>query len=149
MRSFIDTNVLLYADAADEPRKQAVAIELIEGHLRAGSGVISTQVLHEYAAAAIRKLTLADDVVRSRIDLFSRFEIVTATVDALKAALVLRAMHRLSFWDALIVQAARDAGCTVLLSEDMATGATLSGITIANPFADDRQPAAKRRRVSK
>ncbi|MBY0280294.1 PIN domain-containing protein [Candidatus Binatia bacterium] len=127
VRSFIDTNILLYADSADEPRKQALAIELIEAHLRAGSGVISTQVLHEHAAAAIRKLALGDDVVQDRIELFARFEIVTASVDALKAALALRSMHRMSLWDALILQAARDAGCTVLLSEALATGTTLAG----------------------
>ncbi|MBM4246512.1 MAG: PIN domain-containing protein [Deltaproteobacteria bacterium] len=151
VRSFIDTNVLLYADSADEPRKQAVAIELIAAHLRAGSGVISTQVLHEYAAAAIRKLSLGDDVVQDRIELFARFEIVTASVDALKAALALRSMHRMSLWDALILQAARDAGCAVLLSEDLATGATLAGVTIADPFAapPPARAAARRRRKAK
>lgn len=99
--------------------------------------MVSTQVLHEYAAAALKKLMLADDVVLARIELFSRFEVVAASVTALKAALALRALHRLSFWDSLIVQAARDAGCAVLLSEDLAEGATLAGVTIVNPFADN------------
>jgi predicted nucleic acid-binding protein len=53
-RSFIDTNVLLYADSADEPRKRSLALDLITTHLRAGSGDVSTQVLHEYAAGALR-----------------------------------------------------------------------------------------------
>lgn len=99
--------------------------------------MVSTQVLHEYAAAALKKLKLADDVVLARIELFSRFEVVAASVTALKAALALRALHRLSFWDSLIVQAARDAGCAALLSEDLAEGATLAGVTIVNPFSEN------------
>lgn len=146
MRSFIDTNVLLYADSADEPRKQAAAIGLIETHLRAGSGVVSTQVLHEYAAAALKKLMLPDDVVLARIELFSRFEVVAASVSALKAALSLRTLHRLSFWDSLIVQAARDAGCAALLSEDLSAGATLAGVTIVNPFEAPAKAARSTRR---
>lgn len=128
-----------------------MAIELIEAHLRAGSGVVSTQVLHEYAAAAIRNLSLGDDVVQNRIELFARFEIVTASVDTLKAALALRTMHRMSLRDAPILQAARDAGCTVLLSEDLATGATLAGVTIVDPFAapPPARAAARRRRKPK
>ena len=56
MRSFIDTSVLIYADASDLAAKQAVAIELIGERRHAGSGVISTQVLHEYVNTALRKL---------------------------------------------------------------------------------------------
>ena len=90
-------------------------------------------------------------MVQDRIELFARFEIVTASVDALKAALALRSLHRMSSWDALILQAARDAGCTVLLSEDLATGATLAGVTIADPFAAPPpvRAAARRRRKPK
>jgi predicted nucleic acid-binding protein len=83
-------------------------------------------------------------VLHSRIDLFARFDVVAASVASLKAALALRTMHQLSLWDALIVQAARDSGCSVLLTEDLATGATLAGVRIVDPF---REPAAPRRRA--
>lgn len=143
-RSFIDTNVLLYADAVDEAPKQSAALALIAAHLRAGTGVVSTQVLHEYAAGALKKLSLPDALVRERIDLFARFDIVAASVDSLREALALRALHRLSFWDALIVQAARDGGCTELLSEDLATGAVIAGVRIVNPFESGVAPRRRR-----
>lgn len=135
VRSFLDTNVLLYADSPTEPKKQSIALALIAEQLRAGSAVISMQVLHEYAAAGLKKLGLADSLVQSRIDLYSRFDIVSPGVGALKEALALRVMHQLSFWDALIIQAARDGGCARVLSEDLSTGATIAGVLIANPFA--------------
>jgi predicted nucleic acid-binding protein len=91
-------------------------------------------------------LALPEALVLSRIELFARFDLVTASVDALKAALSLRTLHQLSFWDALILQAARDAGCAVLLSEDLAAGATLAGVRIVDPFAAEPAPAAAKRR---
>ncbi len=133
-RSFVDTNILLYADSPAEPEKQSIALALIAEQLRLGSGVISMQVLHEFAAAGLKKLDLADSLVQSRIDLYSRFEIVMPGVGALKEALALRVMYTLSFWDALIIQAAHDGGCTRLLSEDLATGSTIGGVLIVNPF---------------
>ena len=145
VRSFIDTNILLYADSADEPDKQAAALAVIGGHLRAGTGVVSTQVLHEYASGALKKLSLPDGLVQTRIDLYSRFDVVAASVGSLKAALALRAMHRLSFWDALIVQAAREGGCAALLTEDLASGATLAAVRIVNPFAATARPPSPAR----
>ncbi len=133
-RSFIDTNILLYADSPTDPEKQSIALALIAEQLRAGSGVISMQVLHEFAAAGLKKLALPDSLVQSRIDLYSRFDIVTPGVGALKEALALRVMHALSFWDALIIQAARDGGCSTLLTEDLSTEATIGGVLIVNPF---------------
>ncbi len=67
MRSFIDTNVLAYADSVDAPDKHARATGLIAQQLRDGSGVISTQVLHEFANAAIRKPALPLEIVRARV----------------------------------------------------------------------------------
>lgn len=144
MRSFIDTNVLVYAEAADAPDKQARATALIAQHLREGSGVISTQVLHEFVNAALRKLLLPLDLVRDRVRLFSRFETVTASPAAVLGALDLHALHALSFWDALIVQAARESGCVQLLSEDMQAGSLIAGVRIVNPFEPSPHLPVKR-----
>lgn len=135
VRSFIDTNVLIYADAADEPIKQARAIAVIEEHRLARTGVVSTQVLQEFVAAALRKLGLPPELIRERLAFYSGFEVVNASVSLIMTALDVRVLHQLSFWDAMIVQAAREASCTVLLSEDLQTDATLSGVRIVNPFA--------------
>lgn len=138
MRSFIDTNVLVYADSGDAAAKQARATRLIAEHLRAGSGVLSTQVLHEFVNAAIRKLGLPLDIVRARVRLYSRFEVVNAAPGAVHDALDLHALHRISFWDALILQAARQSGCVQLLTEDLQSGAVIAGVRIVNPFEGTR-----------
>ena len=141
MRSFIDTNVLVYADSADAPDKQARATGLIAQHLRSSDGVISTQVLNEFVNAALRKLALPLEIVRARVRLYSRFEIVNASSSAILDALDLRALHQVSFWDALILQAARQSGCVQLLTEDLQTGAVIGGVRIVNPFAIGRGTA--------
>ena len=103
MRSFIDTNVLVYADSADAREKQTRASALIAQLLRDGNGVISTQVLHEFVNAAIRKLALPLDLVRARVRLYSRFETVHASPAALLDAPDLHALHGVSVCDALIL----------------------------------------------
>lgn len=135
VRSFIDTNVLVYADSADLADKQARATALITQHLREGSGVISTQVLHEFVNAAIRKLALPLETVRQRVRLYARFETVGASAAAALEALDLHTLHQISFWDALIVQAARQSGCVQVLTEDLQAGAVIGGVRIVNPFA--------------
>jgi predicted nucleic acid-binding protein len=135
VRSFIDTNILIYADASDEPDKQAQAITVIREHRLARTGVISTQVLQEFIATAIRKLALPPELIRERAAFYSGFEVISASVSLIMAALDLRGLHQLSLWDAMIIQAAREASCAVLLSEDLQTDATLSGVRIVNPFA--------------
>ncbi len=141
MRSFIDTNVLVCADAADAKDKRQRAAELIVEHLRSGAGVVSTQVLHEFVSAAVRKLALPLEIVRARIHLYCRFEVVNATPAAVQEALDLHALHGLSYWDALIVQAARQSGCARLLTEHLHAGATIAGVRIVNPF--DAVPKAR------
>lgn len=134
MRSFIDTNVLVYADSADAGDKQTRASALIAQYLRDGAGVISTQVLQEFVNAAIRKLGLPLDLVRARVRLYSRFETVHASPAAVLDALDLHALHGVSVWDALILQAARQSGCVQLLTEDLQAGAVIGGVRIVNPF---------------
>ena len=135
MRSFIDTNVLVYADDRDDRAKQSVATGLIEAHLRAGTGVISTQVLQEFVDTALRKLLLPVDLIRARLALYRRFEVVPSSAEMVTAALDVHVLHRVSFWDALIVQAARQSGCVQLITEDMNAGAVVAGVRLVNPFA--------------
>jgi predicted nucleic acid-binding protein len=148
VRSFIDTNVLVYADSADAGSKQSCASTLIAQCLRSGDGVISTQVLHEFVNAAIRMLALPLDLVRARVRLYSRFETVNASPAAVLEALDLHALHTISIWDALIVQAARQSGCVQLLTEDLQAGAVIGGVRIVNPF-DVPAPTKTRRAKSR
>ena len=134
-RSFIDTNVLLYADAGDAAGKQNIAIDLIRSHMVEASGVISTQVLQEFAAAGLRKLGLPLELVRARLEFFAGFEVISASPKAILQALDVRQRWNLSFYDALIVQAAQASGCTELLTEDLHAGANFNGVRVLNPFA--------------
>ncbi|MET4701474.1 putative nucleic acid-binding protein [Constrictibacter sp. MBR-5] len=135
--SFLDTNVLLYLDATDAPEKQATARVLWERLRRSGEGVISTQVLQEYYAAATRKLGVRPDIARRRVDLWATLRVLQVNVPMIRAAIVREQRDRLSFWDALIVEAAVGAGCETLFSEDLQTGRRFEQLLIVNPFAGD------------
>jgi predicted nucleic acid-binding protein len=134
VRSLLDTNVLVYADSADEPVKQRRAIELIRDLRASGEAVLSTQVLQEWVNVALRKLRLPPTLVRERLAFYRRFDLVPTTPDLIAGALDLHVLHSLSFYDALIVQAAAASGCPRLLSEDLQDGAVIAGVRVENPF---------------
>ena len=134
MRSFFDTNLLVYADAADEPARQALAIQLIKTHRAEGTAVLSTQVLQEFVNVALRKLKLPVPLIRERLSLYAGFDLVPATPEIIEGALALHALRGTSFYDALILQAAIVSGCSVLYSEDLQDGALIGGVKIVNPF---------------
>lgn len=134
-RCFIDTNVLVYADSTDEPRKQRIAIDVLR-HLRFEHlGVLSTQVLNEYIQVGLRKLGLPHAHIREQLHCYRQLDFAAVTPDTTDMALDLHQKHALSYWDALIVASAHIAGCSVLLTEDMGTGEVLAGVKLVNPFA--------------
>jgi len=133
VRSFFDTNILVYTDDAASKKKQRLALELFEEHLRAGTGVLSLQVLQEYFAAS-RKLGVDPGIARQKVELFAALDVVLPGVDDLLAAIDLHRLHRLSIWDALVVRAAQRSGCQVLLSEDLQHGRSFDGVRVHNPF---------------
>lgn len=136
MRSLIDTNILVYADSADEPVRQRQAIDLIKLHRTAATAVLAVQVLQEFTQVALRKLGLPAALVRQRVDFYGRFELVPTTPQLIERAVDLHVLHGLPFYDALIVQAAISAGCAQLLTEDLQSGRVIGGVRIVNPFAD-------------
>lgn len=134
-RSFFDSNVLVYTDDRDSPGKQDRALDLIEQARKDQSGVVSTQVLQEYFVAATRKLRVDITLARRKVELFAKLDLVQVDIEAILAAIDIARLDQLSFWDALIISAARRAGCTVLYSEDLQHGRHTMGLTIVNPFA--------------
>ncbi len=134
-RSFIDTNVLVYAEASDEPVKQRAALALLKQLYDGAWGVLSTQVLQEYCNVALKKLRLPAQHIRAQLDLYEQFEIVQVTPAIIRAGLDLHQTRSVGFYDALIVSSAQVAGCSVLFSEDLNTGESLAGVRIINPFA--------------
>lgn len=135
-RFFLDTHILAYADDLDAPVKQGVALGLLARAYGESAGVISLQVLQEYYMAATRKLGVAPADARRKVELFSRLELVRLEAQDVLAAIDLQGVHGLSFWDALILQAALLAQCTILYSEDLQSGRRLGSLQIINPFLE-------------
>lgn len=135
-RSFIDTNILVYAEASDEPAKQRIALDLLKQLFETTSGVLSTQVLQEYCNVAIKKLKLPAAHIRAQLDLYEQFEVVQVTPAIIRAGLDLHQTRSVSFYDAIVLASAQTAGCSVLLSEDMNAGELVGGVRVVNPFLD-------------
>ena len=127
---FFDTNVLIYAFAADDPRSIRAEELLAEG------GVIGVQVLNEFTNVTRRKLQWQWAQIESALavidELLGPARPLTITIH--HRAIVLARDHGLSFYDALIVSAAQDAACQVLCSEDLQHGQRFEELTIENPF---------------
>jgi len=133
-RSFFDTNVLVYADEKAAPAKQGRALDLIAEHRRASTGVVSLQVLQEYFVTVIRKLHVDPRIARRKVELIAEFDVASPEVADILAAIDLHRLHGVSFWDALALRAAKQAGCSILLSEDMQGNREIDGVQIVNPF---------------
>ncbi len=134
-RSFIDTNVLIYAEASDVPAKQRTALDLLKRLYEEALGVLSTQVLQEYCNVALKKLRLPVQHVRAQLDLYQQFEVIQVTPAIIQAGLDLHQTRSVAFYDAIIVASAQIAGCNVLWTEDMNAGESVGGLRIINPFA--------------
>ena len=133
VRSFFDTNLLVYTDDHDAPEKQQRALELLADHRRDRSGVVSTQVLQEYFSAATGKLGVDDKLARRKVELFARLELVQVGLRSLLAGIDHRRLYGGSIWDALIVRAAVDSRCRVLFTEDAGVRG-VEGLEVVNPF---------------
>ena len=136
VRSFIDTNVLVYAEASDEAAKRHAALELLKRLYEDGNGVISTQVLQEFCNVSLKKLKLPAQHVRAQLDCYEQFEIVQITPAIIRAGLDLHQTRSLAFYDAIVLASAQTAGCHTLLSKDFNTGENIGGVQMVNPFLD-------------
>lgn len=133
-RSFFDTNVLIYADHKAAPAKQRRALDLIAEHRRARTGVVSLQVLQEYFVAVTRKLHVEPAVARRKVELLAEFDVATPEVSDVLAAIDLHRLQSFSFWNALILRSAKQAGCSIVFTEDMQDAREIDGLQIVNPF---------------
>jgi predicted nucleic acid-binding protein len=136
-RAFFDTNVLVYLFDEDSPAKQARAKELFAQHAGDGPIVLSPQVLQEFYVTVTRKLArpLSPEDALSAVSGFSSFPVVAVDGATVLKAVQLHQSESLSFWDALIVEAALEADCSTLFSEDLQGGRRFGDLRIENPFA--------------
>ena len=130
MTAFIDTNVLIYVHGAGAKSETARQVIL-------AGGVISVQVLNEFAAVLRRKFHLEWDVIGDALaDVRTALgPVLPIDVEIHSHAVSLARAHGFSFYDALIVASALAAGCERLLTEDLQSGQRVDGLTIVNPFA--------------
>jgi predicted nucleic acid-binding protein len=136
MKSFLDTNLVVYANDARDPRKQARAIEVITAAMRDGTGVISTQVMQEYAVIAGGKLHQDPDAIVRQLLLLESLEVVLITPALIRRGLELQFRYQIDYWDASILAAAEQAQCGRLLTEDLNPGQLYATVRIENPLAD-------------
>lgn len=134
---FLDTNVFIYQLETTDPRKSTMADALIRDAVATGNACISYQVVQECMNTVLRKAEVPLDTSGARAYLdhvLSPLVRVTASTHLYQRALDINYRYRYSFYDALIVAAALEAGCSRLLSEDFQDGQTIDSLTIENPF---------------
>lgn len=137
-KAFIDTNVLVYLFDGRTPAKQRRAADLLQRLVdEGGTPVVSTQVLQETFVALTRKLDMDPQEALGTLQMMNDASFLVQPIDV---PMVWRAAersneHKISFWDALIIETARASGCTHLYSEDLQAGRSFQNLTVVNPFA--------------
>ena len=133
---FVDTNILIYAHDLEAGAKHGVAVTLIEGLWEKEAGVLSTQVLQEFYVNVTRKILnpIPPAKARSIIENYLAWQVEINGPDTILLASEIEERYPLSFWDSLIVAAARNAKADTILTEDFKHGQRLEGILVENPF---------------
>lgn len=133
-RTFVDTNVLVYALDVDEPEKRQAAIDVLSAEGR--ELVVSAQVLAEFYVTVTRKLRrpLDPDEAAARVAELSQLPVMSLDSSLVATAIAISRQAGISYWDAAIAGAAAAAGCGQLLSEDLEAGAVIAGVRVDNPF---------------
>lgn len=140
MKLALDTNVLAYAEGVNGADRQARAADLIAA-LPLASVVVPVQVLGELHRVLARKARRPAAEARAAVLAWQdAFPTRDTTAAALASAMDLSADHGLSIWDAVILAVSAEAGCRLLLTEDLQDGFTWRGVTVTNPFADRPHP---------
>ena len=134
---FVDTNVLIYAIDTADPVKQRMAQRWRTELWKARRGRISYQVLQEFYAKVTQKWAGAQQKARDEVlDLVS-WQPVSVDLALVETAWKIQDRYKLSFWDALIVAAAKSAACKYLLTEDLQGSQNIDGVTVVSPFAHE------------
>ncbi len=136
--AFVDANVLVYAHDASETVKQPIAEAVLQELWSSGTGVLSTQILQEFYSVATSKLNppMSPAQAREIVSLYSAWPVVLIEPSLIVTASRLQEQHQLSFWDALVIEAARAFGASRLITEDFNDGQDIEGVRIENPFLD-------------
>ncbi len=131
---FVDTNLLVYSMDRNEPQKQQKSRDVLRKIRDNYRGVLSTQVMQEFFVAATKKLGVDALQVKNILHHFENFEVVIISPELIYEAIDCHLVNQLSFWDSLIVVAAKNAKCSEIWTEDLHAGQIIMGIQIVNPF---------------
>lgn len=134
--AFVDSNILIYAHDLDAGVKRDRAVAKLRELWDTGTGRLSVQVLQEFFVNATQKLAtpIARSTAREVIQAYGVWVRHATTVETVTRAMEISDLARISFWDALIVASAEQAGADELLSEDLSDGQALAGIKVVNPL---------------
>ena len=135
--TFVDTNVLVYAHDSSDAHRRPVAQRLLDELWRSRRGALSTQVLQEFYNAATRKFDppMRRSTARALVGAYAEWLVIEIDVALIVSASELEENQKLSFWDAMIVEAARRAGADRIVTEDLQSGRRIGGVLVVNPFA--------------
>ena len=132
--AFFDTNVLVYLFDARDPEKQRIARALFEAYIADKREVLSTQVLQEFYVTVSGKAKLPTPVAARLVAEYTRLNVVVIGRYHILDAIDIHTRFRISFWDGLILAAAKSAGATMVYSEDFSHGQSYDGVEVRNPF---------------
>ncbi|MGH7294352.1 MAG: PIN domain-containing protein, partial [Polyangiaceae bacterium] len=137
---FVDTDVLVYAHDVDAGRKHRLAAALVTELWESRQGVVSTQVLQELYVTVTRKIAkpLALRRARELVEAYAAWDVTPIDARDLLHASAIEEQHKLSFWDALILAAAKKSGATRVVSEDLNAGQRIEGVRVENHFTKAR-----------
>jgi predicted nucleic acid-binding protein len=133
-RIFLDTNILVYVYDLRDPNKQVKAHELVRTIIHSRTGVISTQVLQEFASVALTKLHHSIEAVIRELILFESLDVVQVNPKLIRQGVEFFERYKMHFWDAILLAAAEEAHCDQLYSEDFPDGAVYGKVQVLNPL---------------
>jgi predicted nucleic acid-binding protein len=140
LRVALDTNVLVYAEGVNGWQRKESALALLAA-LSSGSVALPVQSLGELFQVLVRKAKRSASQARLAILTWrDAFPLLDTSESTIVAAAELASVHRLGFWDAVILASASEGGCRLLLSEDLQPGFIWHGVTVANPFSPSLHP---------
>ena len=137
VKTFVDSNVLIYAHDADAGSKQRIAADRLRKLWESGAGLLSTQVLQEFYVNVTRRIAspLAASAAREVVRDYAAWIESSVTAATIVRASEISEVWRVSFWDAMILAAGEQSGAEQLLTEDLNAGEKIAGIEIVNPFS--------------
>lgn len=137
-KEFLDSNILVYCVDEDDKTKQQTARELIASLINTRTGRISTQTLQEFFNVSVKKLKRNKSTVQKDVtDFADVFPVHINTVKDILTAITISIKNQLSFYDSLIIAAAKAEGCEIVYSEDLNDGQEMDGVKIVNPFRQE------------